>query len=108
MKLTEVSTNSQDIFSFPAPLGEVWRGGFALRSRSARSLLECGGGRLIGLLLLGDPALPSHTHTHYMPACVCVLNACVQAFADARNSECVRVCPSGLTKAHWGVRLGSV
>ena len=73
-------------------------------------LLVCGGGRLIGLLLLGDPALPTRTHTQThtgththartlafsTSACVCFKGGC-------RCGNHVSVCVSvGATEAHWG------
>lgn len=59
---------------------------------STRSSLVCGAGRLIGLLLLGGPALPSHTCI--LHACMCACLKCVRALTDACNF--VFVCPSGL------------
>lgn len=110
MKLTEVSTNSQDIFPFAALLGD-WAegmegigGGLPLQTCCSCSLLVCGRGRLIGLLLLGDPLLPSHgpIRTFSVHACVfyvgASVHALVQTSADARNLERVYecVCPSAL------------
>lgn len=71
MKLTEVSTNSQDIFPFFAPLGNGVKGGKQGYHTDPLYSLLIGVWRLIGLLLLGDPALPSHMDMFNMHACVC-------------------------------------
>lgn len=88
------------------------REGFTLQSLSTQSLLVWRGGRLIGLLLLGDLALPSHTatHTFYKHACLCLRCVCLQAFVDPCNFwVCVFMCLSiWAAIARWGVRLGSV
>ena len=92
MKLTEVSTNSQDIFPFYCPWEAGGEGGFTLQSLRLAPHWCVGGGRLIGLLLLGDPALPSRTCI--LHACMCACLKCGQALTDAYNFAFV--CPSGL------------
>lgn len=107
MKLTEVSTNSQDIFPFVALLGEG--GGYP--AVPVYSLLIGVRRREVNwIAFLGNPALPLHTCMHpHLPPCVCFMFLCLCWSFCGCNIEClcVCVCPSGLLQltgeSHWEV-----
>lgn len=115
MKLTEVSTNSQDIFPFPAPLGTGWGGGGCPSGPIYLLLIGVWRREVNWIAFVRRPsATLTEGHTRILYARMCVLN--VLMFLRLCSSicgmcvtlsACLRV-SIWAAMTHWGVRLGSV
>lgn len=103
MKLTEVSTNSQDIFPFYCPWEVGGEGG--LPYSPFDSLLICVRRRKVNWIAFVWRPSATITHMHSTGLHVCEFKMCSSAYGCLQL--CVRV-SIWASIAHWRVRSGSV